>query len=311
MTDRSVHLVERAAEYLRSSAGLSADIGDVPLPATPSSKASPAAGAADSVNGATVLPPTPHVASEASEILRVDLETLQRAGLSAAGQQRSRIAEECHIVVDQVLRSLRSARKTAAPANLMLVTSAKPGEGKTFATLNLAASIVQNDHNEVLLVDVDGKTASMTSQLGLIDAPGLLNLAADPSLRIDDLVVRTAIGGLFYLPTGSRGLPGMEGGGMTRSVSAAVERVARRFPRHIVVLDCAPCLSSSDPIALAPLVAQIVLVVEAERTQRNEIESSLDLVRACPNVMLLLNKARMVTAATFGAYYHADDTEER
>lgn len=311
MTDRSVHLVERAAAYLRSSAGLSADIGNDLPPVTPSTGASPTAYAADRVNGATVLPAPLQAASETSAIARVDLEALLRAGLSVAGQQRSRIAEECHIVVDQVLRSLRSARNTTAHANLMLVTSARPGEGKTFAALNLAASIVQNDHNEVLLVDMDGKTESMTSQLGLKDAPGLLNLAADPSLRIDNLVVRTAMDGLLYLPTGSRGLPGLEGGGMTRSVSAAIERVARRFPRHIVVLDCAPCLSSSDPIALAPLVAQIVLVVEAERTQRNEIESSLDLVRACPNVMLLLNKARMVTGANFGSYYHAYDTAER
>ena len=44
------------------------------------------------------------------------------------------------------------------------------------------------------------------------------------------------------------------------------------------------------------------MVVEAERTQKAEVEAAIDLVRVCPNITLLLNKVRMTTSHTFGAY---------
>jgi receptor protein-tyrosine kinase len=234
--------------------------------------------------------------------MRVDLQAMLRAGLSVAGNDRSRIAEEYRITVDRLLRGLRVARSGAEHGNLMLVTSAKPGEGKSFTALNLAASIVRNGLGEALLVDMDAKTDSLTGQLGLTEAPGLLNLVADPALRPDDLLLPTAVDGLFFLPIGTRGLPTAETDVM-RPINVAVERISRRFTRRVVVLDCAPCLSSSDPVTLAPLADQIVVVVEAERTQRGEIETALELIHACPNVTLMLNKVQLTTSATFGANY--------
>jgi receptor protein-tyrosine kinase len=50
------------------------------------------------------------------------------------------------------------------------------------------------------------------------------------------------------------------------------------------------------------VVGQILFVVEAERTQRDEVEASLDLIQACPLIMLLLNKVQVSTRYTFGAY---------
>ena len=90
----------------------------------------------------------------------------------------------------------------------------------------------------------------------------------------------------------------------TRPVSTLVERIARRFPNAIVLLDAPPCLSTSDPSTLAPFVGQVVLVIEAERTQRNEVVASLDLIKACPSITLMLNKIRLTTSYTFGAYHY-------
>ena len=49
---------------------------------------------------------------------------------------------------------------------------------------------------------------------------------------------------------------------------------------------------------------QIVLIVEAERTQRNEVVAALDLIKACPSITLMLNKIRLTTSYTFGAYHY-------
>jgi protein-tyrosine kinase len=300
MSERSVHLVERAVAFLRRGAGLAAE-----AEAARGSAAAPAREFTSSRDDGPARRTTgpPAAVTFAPDAARVGFETMVRAGLSVAGKERSRIAEEYRVTVDRVLRGLRPAGNGSGRANLILVTSAKPGEGKTFTALNLAAAIVGNGLGEVLLVDMDTKDKSLTSQFGFTGAPGLLNLAANPAMRIDDLLLRTAVDGLVYLPVGTQGVPAPEGG-VTHLVNTAVERIARRFARHLVVLDCAPCLSSSDSIMLAPLVDQVVMVVEAERTQRQEIESSLELIHACPNIALVLNKVQLTTSATFGAYYH-------
>ena len=69
-----------------------------------------------------------------------------------------------------------------------------------------------------------------------------------------------------------------------------------------MILDAPPCLSTSDPAVLAPVVGQILFVVEADRTQRDEVEASLDLIQACPNIAMVLNKQQISSRFTFGAY---------
>ena len=46
-------------------------------------------------------------------------------------------------------------------------------------------------------------------------------------------------------------------------------------------------------------------VIEAERTQRDEVEASLDLIQTCPTITLLLNKVRMSTPRSFGVYSYS------
>jgi receptor protein-tyrosine kinase len=87
-----------------------------------------------------------------------------------------------------------------------------------------------------------------------------------------------------------------------REMVELIRRLGRQYTDRLLILDAAPCLSTSDPSAMAAIAGQIVFVVEAERTQRAEIEAALDLVQACPHIMLLLNKMQMTARHTFGAY---------
>jgi receptor protein-tyrosine kinase len=305
--ERGEHLVERAAALLRGSAGLTAEPAGDPSAAPPGPAAAPPrprAAAPPSVPPPAPAAPLPTLAPLTSlELPRLDIETMKRAGLAVSGRQRTRISEEYRITVGRILRAVRAAKTRADPSNLLMFTSAKPAEGKSFTAINVAASIAQNGLGEVLLADMDAKPRSLSALMGLADAPGLYDLVANPALRIEDTLIRTAIGGLSFLPIGSREVTAAEPG-VSRPVSATVERLRRRFAHHFILLDCAPCLSTSDPSTLAALVDQIVLVVEAERTQRTEVESSLELIRACPNITVMLNKVRLTNSYTFGAYYY-------
>ncbi len=309
--DQANHLIERAAALLRNGAGLSPetdnDLAVAARPADPAAEAAPADAVPQPLPPPPIAAPTIQTMPPPREPLRLDLEMLGRAGLVANERGRTRILEEFRITIGSILRTLRTGKSRLEPSNLLMVTSAKPGEGKSFTALNLAASIAQNGLGEVLLVDADAKPRSLSGLMGLSDAPGLYNMVTNPMLRIEDMLLRTPISTLSYLPVGSRDVTATEPG-MTRPVSSAIERLRRRFAHHFIILDCAPCLSTSDPSTLASLVDQVIMVVEAEHTQRSEIEASLDLVRACPNITLMLNKVRLTTSSTFGAYYYYGST---
>jgi protein-tyrosine kinase len=288
--------------------GASADA----TPAAPPAAATPAAPPAAAPPAAA---PPADAAGAALPVL--DLATLVRAGL-VLSSGRSRVAEEYRITVGRALRALRGSRGgRTGTANLLMVTSARPGEGKSFSALNIAASIAQNGLADVLLVDIDSKPRSLSALLGLGGREGLLDLAAgwiagsapaaagNAVRNPETLLARTGIEGLSFLPVGLR-RPGVEGA-VTRSVSVVLERLGRRFPRHVIVLDTAPCLSTSDPSTLAGIVDEVLLVVEAERTQRSEVEAALELLRAASNITLVLNKVRLTQRHSFGSYYYFDE----
>lgn len=345
MSDKPDHLIERAAALLRAaSSGMSDRAGLDPAPVAPRPVARQnGAGAAGvppiyvppirptpAVDGPVPVSPQPMrprvgssrgvVAAAISSVVQISrfthppitIETLERAGLMVARLKRTRISEEYRIVIGRVLRALHDEpegepRREPVANNTLLVTSARPGEGKSFSALNLAGSIAQNAEESVLLVDVDAKVRPISQQLGIEDSPGFMDMIAEPSLSPEDLVHPTELPNLFVMSLGThvvrRGATSNDGFGTdVRSITPALHRVAKRFPKTLIVLDAPPCLSTSDPHTLAPHVGQVVLVVEAERTQRSEVEAALDLIRVCPTITMLLNKVRLSTNHTFGAY---------
>ena len=233
---------------------------------------------------------------------RVDRTALRRAGVVDLEQGRSRVFEEFRIVQDQVVRLLSAeSRDRPAAARLVLVTSAAPGEGKSFVSANLAASLATCGRRDVLLVDVDPKWNSLSHSLGLSEAPGLLDAALSPGPALTIKVFDTATDRLSVLPVG--------GHSSERSVMSAtgvapnlLRRLCRALPGHIVVLDAPPCLASSDASMLATLADQVVMVVAATQTQQGDLEAALDLVQACPHIALLLNKIRSPSGSGFGRY---------
>ncbi len=254
--------------------------------------------------GALTEPAAAFALPETTPQAPLDMAALERAGLVVGHKVRTRISEEFRITVGHILRSLQTNYSPGRGSpNVLMVTSARPGEGKSFSTLNLAGSMAQHTQRDVLLVDVDAKQRSISVELGLGDRPGLLDMSTNPSLRVEDVIVRTAIPHLSVVPIGSGHTIGSEHT-PPRPMSTLIERVARRFPNAIVLLDAPPCLSTSDPATLAPYVGQIVMVVEAEKTQRNEIVAALDLIKACPAITLMLNKIKLTTSYTFGAYHY-------
>ncbi len=312
--DRASHLAERAAQRMGASS-LAALAVPMAAPAATTSSIGPANGSA--TIAAHSAPPMvepsmlpygemlPPIGPDGQPRDFVNLGTLMSAGMVVSGTNRTRISEEYRIAVSRILKS--SVRRRAnipggkQTGELIMVTSARPGEGKSFTSLNLAGAIAHNIMRPTVLVDVDFKKRSITHLLRLGDRKGLLDVASTGRVQIESLIIPTAIEHLSVLPVG-RDAGDMEGGMERRPVSQVIEYLASRFPDYIFVLDLPPCLSTSDPSTLAPVVDEAIMVIEAERTQRSEVESALDLIKLCPKITVLLNKIRTTRRHTFGAY---------
>ncbi len=294
-TINKLHLVERAAERLLRSGsapdltGGAQPVGAEPVPPLGKPPASSLVGEASASAG--------HALIAASALVQT--------GLIEGKTARNRVSEEFRLVQSQVLRAaFAQPGGEAGFTNLLMVTSARPKEGKTFTALNLAASIARQGDRQVLLVDADAKHGSLCDALGLSQAPGLLDLALAPLLDPLPFLRPTEIGMLSFLPVGHHRGERPELFASDQMVRA-MQSLGRRFADRLVILDVSPCLSTSDPATLAPVVGQILFVIEAERTQRDEVEASLDLIQTCPTITLLLNKVRMSTPRSFGVYSYA------
>jgi receptor protein-tyrosine kinase len=303
MNDRGPSLIQRAAERLRKQRP--DDSAEVPpaeaAPAVPSA----AALSVDSL----ALPPAPRRSSvdnepRISREVKIDRQRLAKAGITFAATERSRLAEEFRVVIRQLVAKAEAT--AAAPgggshARLIMITSARPREGKTFTSINLAFAIASQPDYRVLAVDCDVDRQSMTSLLGIDADRGLIDLLADNANDMRDVMLRTDIPNLSVLPAGPRraGVPELLSSRRMRDI---LTELAERYSDRYIVIDAPPCLATSDPSILASLVGQIVFVVEANRTQEAEIEESIRLISTCPNISLILNKVEGTASEYFGSY---------
>jgi receptor protein-tyrosine kinase len=287
---RRSHLVERAADAARAAIAADTPLARMPRPPLAPVEIIPA-------TVELVVPPAPE--SHAARALRrnelppVTRALLLRAGLvGEAGHAREEIA----LIREQVLRTVEATPLAEGrQPRLVVITSSRSGEGKTFVALNLAASIAEGAHRPVILVDANRGAYSLTNLLGLRDAPGLEQLRDSADSDPVGLLRRTEVPDLFILPHGTAQPSDARGNAMAE----ALLHLARQLTDHTILLDAPACLESSIAGLLAGAAGQIALVVQAERTKRAEVEAALDILDACPTLQLLLNRSALQVSDGF------------
>jgi exopolysaccharide/PEP-CTERM locus tyrosine autokinase len=183
--------------------------------------------------------------------------------------------------------------------NIIMVTSALPGAGKTFCSVNLAASLSLERELNVLLVDADVAKPHISSAFGAKDAPGLIDLLLDESLELSDTLLRTDLNDIQLLPAGRRHPQATELLASER-MKHVVDELAERYPDRIIILDSPPLLLTSEAQALAGQVGQIALIVEAGTTTQQQLNLALETLNPDKAINLILNKSRR---GTLGGYY--------
>lgn len=277
-------LIEQAAQRLEQLRRAGVDVPSVP-----------AAAAASAVPAAAEPPPQ-------SRRVELDFAALEPQGIITPHGPRTAMADQFRIIKRPLIANAMG--KGAAPlkhGNLIMVTSALPGEGKSFTSINLAMSIAAELDNTVMLVDADVARPSVLRMLDLQPGPGLLDVLEGRS-TVPDALLRTNVDKLTVLPSGT---PHPRATELLASdaMRELLDDMANRYPDRIIIFDSPPLLLTTESRVLATHMGQIVVVVQADRTLQADVQQALATIEACPVKMLVLNKARSSGAGAYGRGY--------
>ena len=238
-----------------------------------------------------------------SRRVEIDLDALSAAGIVSPTAPRSQIADQFRVIKRPLIRNaMGKGASVIANGNLIMVTSALAGEGKSFTAINLALSIATELDNTVMLVDADVARPSVLRVLGLPPSPGLLDMVLDESLDMSSVLLKTNIDKLSILPSGlqhQRATELLASDAMIRMLGT----MASRYPDRIVIFDSPPLLLTTEARVLATHMGQIVMVVRAETTLQTDVQHALSQIEACPVKLLVLNKARVASEGAYGYGY--------
>ena len=250
-----------------------------------------------------VVKPEPPKPVTTSRRVELDLDALTSVGIINPNSARSEIADQYRVIKRPLItNAMGKGESVIANGNLIMVTSALPGEGKSFTSINLAMSIATELDNTVMLVDADVARPSVMRMLGLPDGPGLLDLVQDDKLDMSSVLLKTNVEKLTILPSGTphpRATELLASDAMVR----LLEDMAARYPDRIIIFDSPPLLITTESRVLATHMGQIVVVVHAGKTLQSEVKQALATIEACQVKLLLLNRASSLFKGGFGYNY--------
>jgi capsular exopolysaccharide synthesis family protein len=212
---------------------------------------------------------------------------------------RSPVAECCRAIRTNLL-----FMRPDKPLKTLLITSARPQEGKTTTAISLAITMAQSGLR-VLLVDTDLRMPRLHRAFGIpASGDGVSRVIVGEAVAAD-MIKETGIPNLYLLPCGA--LP----------PNPAELLHAERFKRLIaelsasfdrVIFDSPPVGAVTDASILARLTDGTVLVAKSGRTSRDTLAMARRQVAGDGSVNVLgciLNDIDLSKQGQYGYYYYS------
>jgi protein-tyrosine kinase len=187
----------------------------------------------------------------------------------------------------QVLRANLDSWAAERSHRVVLITSALPGEGKSFVAVNLAVALSRAGSN-VLLIDADLRTPSLHVPFNLVALGGLLPYL-EGKAEFAASITATREPRLRLIAAGGVTLSGPEilAGSRMRSL---IECARQLQPPHIVLIDAPAAGAGAEAQILSKLVDGTLLVIAANRTPRAAVTRTLELIKGVPLLSAVLNR---------------------
>ncbi len=190
--------------------------------------------------------------------------------LSSAKSGRVQQARESYRRLRSATQFIASNQAESGRGLVLMLTSAFPGEGKSVTSANLAVSLAQSG-SRVVLLNADMRRPSVEQMFGFDSSSGLsLYLGGQTDRSLDGLgaVEIDRVPGLWVIPAGPTPANPAEllNSPLLKSTISELEQSV-----DFVIIDCPPVLSTSDPLAVAPHVDGVIIVVDSRRTETDDL----------------------------------------
>jgi capsular exopolysaccharide synthesis family protein len=174
---------------------------------------------------------------------------------------------------DELFRGLYTRAGIGFASEVLMVSSALAGEGKTTVSLGLALTVAQDyPERRVVLVETDVQRPSLANDFAVEATPGLVDcvLGEEP---IEAAFRPSFLDNLHLVPVGG---PVRGNGRALRSSRMAALIDALRQTYDLVVLDSPALLVNSDSVMLSDLADGAILVVRAGVTPAATVAKAIE-----------------------------------
>jgi len=247
----------------------------------------PPAGPASSIRADVVEP----LQLRKAQPIRLDRAKLAASRISSPENMQSVTYNEFRSLKRKLIPMTAAPETGAMTHNLVMITSALPGEGKTFTAMNLAIALAAEPNLNVILVDADFARSSIAGYFQPSEGQGLLELLTSERQRLDELLHPCVdLPQLHVLFSGARhdSTPELLASHGMEELCAAL---SKQFPESIVLFDTPPVLAASEATAMAAHVHHVLMVVAAGRSERSQVEAALTEVSRCASMAVVFNRS--------------------
>jgi protein-tyrosine kinase len=243
----------------------------------------------------------PAAKAKPAKRMTLDMDAFRARGYLPEAGQDQQFADHYRRIKRPLVDRAMSGITAVGEPRVIMVTSALPGDGKTFTSINLAFSMALERDISVLLMDCDVARRHVSEIVGLKEERGLLDALVDESVDIDSLVVQTNLRGLSVLPAGRRVEATAELLSSNRMRKIVVD-LCTRDPRRILLLDSPPLLLTNEGRTLVRMAGQIVLVVRAGHTPRQAVQDAIGLFDVQQTGGIILNQVQVSPGEGYYGY---------
>jgi succinoglycan biosynthesis transport protein ExoP len=200
----------------------------------------------------------------------------------------------------RALRTSLLLSNLGAPPKVIMVTSARPQEGKTTTSINIAIVLAQKGVR-VLLIDADLRRPSIHKTLGIGPRSGLSNVLTGSSTLQQTVATSPLLPNLFIMPAGTPP-PNPAELLASSNMRDLLEELREQFD-HIVI-DTPPTLSVTDAVVLSPRADATILVIRSGQTTKQALRRARDiLMQVNAHVAGVLLNAVDLTSPDYYYYY--------
>ncbi len=234
-----------------------------------------------------------HLTSQSFEYrqLSIPLKKLEESGHVTPSVTKNKLTEEYRRIKRPLIRNLHES-DIPSNRNVLMVTSAVSGEGKTFTSINLAMSLVQERQGNVIFVDADVLKGSAGQQMGVArDSPGLIDVLIGTAEDVREVVQQTNVPNLWFIPAG-------KANSHTNELLASddMERcigdISQLFEDSILVFDCPPILLTNEANVLLHHAGQIIFVVAERQTSQRYVNEALEQIEESKYLGVIFNRSK-------------------